>query len=229
MGKKKILIIDDEKEVARMAKLSIAELGRYDVQIETNALEAFSTIGRFKPDLILLDFVMPGISGLEICKKLKGNEKFSSIPIIMLSGQNDECHKVSCLENGADDYIVKPFSLNELDARIKAILRRTDAEDEDSEIKVGKIITINIEKHQVMVKKNIIDLTSAEFTILKILASHQTHVFSRAKILEALWDSPGSVTERTIDVHINHLRKKLGEAAECIKNVRGIGYKLDEK
>jgi len=230
MKNTKILIIDDQVSIAGIAKLNIEELGKYEVKIESDPTQALDTVSRFRPDLILLDLNMPQVSGLELCKKLKGKDKFSSIPIIVLSGYKDENNKVLALNSGADDYIVKPFSLSELDARMGAVLRRGDnkAPERENEIIVGDLIVINIERHKVFVKAAEIELTPTEFTILKTFASHPGHIFSRVQILDHLWESPESVTERTVDVHIKHLRDKLGaEAAELIKNVRGVGYKLE--
>jgi len=228
----KILIIDDQASVAGITKLNIEELGKYDVRVESDPLDALDTVNRFRPDLILLDLNMPEVSGLEICKKLKAKDKFCSIPIIALSGYQDENNKVLALDNGADDYIVKPFSLSELDARIRAVLRRGDNKTcpmaEEKDIVLGDLISINIDKHKVFVKDTEIELTPTEFTILKTFASNPGHIFSRVQILDHLWESPESVTERTVDVHIKHLRDKLGtEAGELIKNVRGVGYKLE--
>ncbi len=149
MENTKILIIDDQASIAGITKFNIEELGKYDVRVESNPLDALDTVGRFRPDLILLDLNMPQVSGLEVCKKLKGKDKFCSIPIIVLSGYQDENSKVLALNSGADDYIVKPFSLSELDARIRAVLRRGDnkacSEGKENNIAFGDLITINIE------------------------------------------------------------------------------------
>ena len=228
MNKKRIMIIDDEKDFASMVKLNLEELGRYKVRIETKSAEALSAVKEFKPDVILLDVMLPGASGLEICKNLKEKEKFASIPVIMLSGKKEESDKVSGLDIGADDYVVKPFSVKELDARIKAVLRRAGSEAEEKEIDAGCGVVIYPQRYEVAVKGKKVDLTHAEFAILKLLASRKGQVFTRSRMLEYLWDSPDSVTERTIDVHITHLREKLGKAGALIKNVRSVGYKLDE-
>lgn len=228
MSKKKILIIDDEAAFGRMAKLRLEETGKYEVRVETEGEEAIAAVRKFEPDLILLDIMMPGTSGFKICKELKEKEKLSSIPVIILSGKKDESDKVSGLDIGADDYIVKPFSASELDSRIRAVLRRAGTAGEEKKIAVGNMLVMDLEKYEVTVKGNKVELTATEFTILKLLASRKTQVFTRSRILDYLWGEEKLVIERTIDVHIRHLREKLGKAAKFIKSVRGVGYKLEE-
>jgi DNA-binding response OmpR family regulator len=228
MSKKKILIIDDDVAFGRMAKLRLEETDKYEVKTEAEGEEAIAAVRKFEPDLILLDIMMPGTSGFKICKELKEKEKFSSIPIIILSGKRDESDKVSGLDIGADDYIVKPFSASELDSRIRAVLRRAGKAGEEKKITVGNMLVMDLEKYEVTVKGKKVELTATEFTILKLLASRKTQVFTRSRILDYLWGEEKLVIERTIDVHIRHLREKLGKAAKFIQNVRGVGYKLEE-
>jgi len=228
MEKIKILIIDDEKDFARMAKSSLEETGKYEVKIETDSQVALATVKRFAPDLILLDIMMPGASGPKICKDLKEKDRFSSIPIIMLSGKIDESDKVSCLDSGADDYIVKPFLVHELDSRIRAVLRRSGGGIEENKLAIGDTVVMDLERHEVIVDGKKIDLTTTEFNILKLLASRKGQVFTRSRILDYLWEGEKGVIQRTIDVHIRHLREKLGKAGGFIKNVRGVGYKIEE-
>jgi len=229
MDKKKILIIDDEAAFGRMAKNILEETGKYEVKAESDGEEALASVKKFAPDLILLDIMIPGMSGFKICRALKERDRFAPIPVIMLSGKKDESDKVSALDAGADDYIVKPFSINELDARIRAVLRRAGAGSPDERIEAGGMITIDTQKHEVAVKGKKIALTAAEFAILKLLASKRNHVFTRSRILDYLWEGEKGVTERTIDVHIRHLREKLGKAAKFIVNVRSVGYKFEEE
>lgn len=229
MLKKKILVVDDEEKVAKMAKLTLEDLGTYKVRVETTGEAALEAVNSFKPDLILLDMMIPGMNGLEICKRLKGKEKTASIPIIILSGNEEESYKVSSLDSGADDYIVKPVSLNELDARIRAVLRRSETEGGEKKMIVAGIIEIDLMRHVVAVKGEKVELTAAEFMILQLLASRKTRVFTRSEILDYLWGEGKIVVEQTIDVHINHLRNKLGKAAKFIQNIRGVGYKIDEE
>ncbi len=224
---KKILIIDDEDDFAQMLKEYLEGTGRYKVAVENDGRNGLAAAQKIKPDLILLDIMLPDMGGFDICKTLKSREKCSTIPVIIVSGQKRESDKVSGLDIGADDYLIKPFSLKELDARIRAVLRRI-GEGEEKEIIIGNEIVINLEKYLVTVKGEKIDLTHTEFAILRLLASKKSHVFTRSAILEYLWESPDCVTERTVDVHIKYLRDKLGKAGKLIQNVRGVGYKLEE-
>jgi DNA-binding response OmpR family regulator len=146
----------------------------------------------------------------------------------MLSGKKDESDKVSCLDRGADDYIVKPFSIYEMDSRIRAVLRRAGGGIEEKKLAVGDMVVMDLERYEVLVDGEKIDLTTTEFNILKLLASRKTHVFTRSHILDYLWEGEKGVIQRTIDVHIRHLREKLGKAGGFIKNVRGVGYTIKE-
>jgi DNA-binding response OmpR family regulator len=182
------------------------------------------------PDLAVLDIMLPGIDGLEICRILKNRNATSSIPIIMLTAKASEADVVVGLELGADDYIVKPFSPRELVARVKTVLRRTSApEDVGNVIKIGPII-VNTEKYEVIVDNNKLNLTTTEFKILEVLAEGKGRVFTRDQLLKKkrLWGDDKLVYDRTIDVHIKNLREKLGAAGSMIKTVRSIGYKLEE-
>jgi DNA-binding response OmpR family regulator len=227
--KKKILIIDDEVKVANVIKRLLEATGKYDARIETDGERAVSAVRKVKPDLILLDLMMSGMNGFEICKSLKSKERFSSIPIIIVSGKTDKTDKISSLDMGADDYVTKPFSIDELDARIRAVLRRSEPEGEEKKMSVGGIIEIDLMRHKVTVKGEKVELTVAEFTILQLLASQKNRVFTRNEILDYLWGGDKPVIERTIDVHITHLKGKLGKAGKFIKNIRGVGYEIDEE
>ncbi len=222
-----IAVVDDDPDVSYVISEHLAKEG---VRVEgfVDAISLFGFLDKEIPDLILLDIMLPAMDGLEICKRLKETERFSHISIIMLSGKDEEIYKVSSLNMGADDYIVKPFSLNELSARVKAVLRREEPGGEEGKICIGKIMVIDLRGHEVTVKGKIAGLTPAEFKILELLASEKNQVFSRDRILEHLWGKEKIVTEKTIDVHIRYLREKLGKAGTFIKSVRGIGYKLEE-
>lgn len=229
MNKKKVLIVDDEKDFASMAKAELESLGRYKVRIETRGSDALSAAKEFKPEVILLDITLPDMDGFEICKSLKEVDRLAGIPIIILSGRKGESDKVAGLDLGADDYIAKPFLLKELDARIRAVLRRAGSDGDEKETDIAGLIKINPARYEVKVNGKKIQLTHAEFVILQLLSSRKGQVFTRPRILDYLWDSSDIVTERTVDVHIKHLRDKLGKAGRLIKNVRGVGYKLEEE
>lgn len=222
-----IFIVDDEEDFADITKRCLEGTGRYSVTIETDAAKAVSAIRNVKPDLVLLDLMMPGASGQEICKELRSGLMASNVPIIILSAKSDRASKVAVLEMGADDYLTKPFSIDELDARIKAVLRRSSPENGDSRMDVGGMLEIDTMRHEVKVSGRKTPVTAAEFLILALLSSNKGRVFTRAEILDYLWGDEKVVVERTVDVHIRHLREKLGKAGELIKNVRSVGYKIE--
>jgi DNA-binding response OmpR family regulator len=174
-----------------------------------------------------LDLMLPGADGMDICRELKRDERFSSIPVIILTAKGDETDRVLGLETGADDYVIKPFSPKELTSRVKAVLRREIRKKESGKLEVGKILEIDPEKYQVCVEGERIDLTTTEFRILHLLVSQEERVFTRDQILDNLWGEDKAILDRAVDVHIAHLRKKLKKAGQFIKNVRGIGYKLE--
>ena len=221
-----IAVIDDEPDILKLVSLHLTKSG-FKVKEFLNAENFFKFLSSKIPDLIILDLMLPDADGIEVCKYLKSNQNFSSIPIIMLTARADEADKVLGLELGADDYVTKPFSPRELVARVKAVLRRK-TQDSGKKIKIGEILLIDLNKFEVFVENKKIDLTPTEFRILKILASKKGWVFTRDQILNNLWGQEKAVLDRTIDVHIKNLREKLGKASKFIKNVRGVGYKIEE-
>ena len=222
---KLIAVIDDEPDILELVSLHLTKSG-FKVKGFLNAESFFKFLSSKIPDLIILDLMLPDADGIEICKYLKSNEDFRSIPIIMLTARATEIDKVLGLELGADDYVTKPFSPRELVARVKAVLRRK--EDTSKKVKIGDVLLIDLNKYEVFVENKKIDLTPTEFRILKILACKKGWVFTRGQILDHLWGHDKAVLDRTIDVHIKNLREKLGKAKKFIKNVRGIGYKIEE-
>jgi len=223
---KLIAVIDDEPDILELVSLHLARAG-FKVKEFLNAEDFFKFLSSKIPDLIILDLMLPDADGIEICRYLKSKEDLKFIPIIMLTACASETDKVLGLELGADDYVTKPFSPRELVARVKAVLRRK-AQDSSENIKIDDILLINLNKFQVFVENKEIDLTPTEFRILKILASKKGWVFTRDQILNHLWGEEKAVLDRTIDVHIRNLREKLGKAKKFIKNVRGVGYKIEE-
>jgi DNA-binding response OmpR family regulator len=182
-----------------------------------------------KPDLLLLDLMLPDVDGIELCKRLKADPDYKRIPVIMLTARRDETDKVLGLEIGADDYVTKPFSPRELVARVKAVLRRGSTDEAGEVIALGKGFRMDLARHEVRDGAGApIDLTPTEFGILSRLARKKGWVFPRERLLNDIWGSEVFVTDRNIDVHIRHLREKLGEAGSLIVNVRGVGYKLAE-
>jgi DNA-binding response OmpR family regulator len=229
MSEKLITIVDDEEDIVELVGHHLKREG-FKVKEFHNGRDFLSFLESVVPDLAVLDIMLPGIDGLEICRMLKSKTSTSSVPIIMLTAKASEADVVVGLELGADDYIVKPFSPRELVARVKTVLRRTTAiEDQGNVIKIGPLV-VNTEKYEVSVEGNKINLTTTEFKILEVLAEGKGRVFTRDQLLKKkrLWGDDKLVYDRTIDVHIKNLREKLGIAGNMIKTVRSIGYKLEE-
>lgn len=227
MGNQLIAIVDDEPDILELVGINLKKSG-FKVNGFPDVESFYRSLQTVSPDLIILDLMLPDVDGFEVCKYLKGNDKYSSIPIIMLTAKTEETEKVLGLELGADDYVTKPFSPRELTARVKAVLRRQGYKTETKRIEVGDILRIDLEKYEVEVKGKKIDLTPTEFKILNLLASKSGRIYSRDQILDHLWGKEKFVIDRTVDVHIRHLREKLGNAGHFIKNVRSIGYKFEE-
>ncbi|MFO7865619.1 MAG: response regulator [Candidatus Aminicenantes bacterium] len=224
---KLIAVVDDEPDILELVSIHLEKNGYRSLEF-LNGESFIEFLKSSLPDLIVLDLMLPDMDGLEICKYLKKQEHLASIPVIMLTAKGEEVDKILGLELGADDYVTKPFSPKELISRIRAVLRRGYKKESTEASSAGGILFIDTDKHEVRVRSRKIDLTSTEFRILQLLLSKKGWVFSREKILDYLWGQEKAVVDRTIDVHIKHLREKLGEAASLIKNIRGVGYKLEE-
>jgi len=220
-----IAVVDDEPDILELVSI---HLRKANCTVETfqDAESFFKFLNQTSPDLLILDLMLPDSDGMDICRYMKKKDHLSSIPIIMLTAKTEETDKILGLEMGADDYVTKPFSPRELVARVKAVLRRKERVDEER-IEIGKILEVLPRKFETRVEGKKIDLTTTEFRILNILATRAGWVFSREQLLDELWGHDKVVIDRTIDVHIKHLRAKLGRAGKFIKNVRGLGYKLE--
>ncbi len=228
MSEKTVVIVDDEQDIVELVSHHLKREG-FLVKEFNKGREFFAYLESIIPDLIILDIMLPGIDGLEICKMLKNKQKTSSIPIIMLTAKAAEADVVVGLELGADDYVVKPFSPRELVARVKSVFRRLNFSDTDEDvIKIGPL-SVNSDKYEVTVEGKSIDLTTTEFKILEVLTQRRGSVFSRDQLLKKkrLWGDDKLVYDRTIDVHIKNLREKLGIAGHMIKTIRGVGNKLE--
>lgn len=224
---KLIFVVDDEPDILELVSLHLKRAS-FKVKEFQDADSFFASLEREIPDLVILDLMLPDADGFEICKYLRKKDEFSSIPIIMLTAKAEETDKVLGLELGADDYVTKPFSPRELVARVKAVLRRKGAKEDNAWVKIGDILIMDFQKYQTTVEGKRVELTPTEVRILKILSSKRGRVFTRDQILDYLWGDEKAVLDRTIDVHIKNLRRKLGKAGQFIKNIRGIGYKLEE-
>lgn len=224
---KLVAVVDDEPDILELVTLNLQKAG-FLVKAFQDANSFFKFLKFDVPDLVILDLMLPDADGLEICKFMKKEDKYASIYIIMLTAKGDEMDKIIGLELGADDYITKPFSPRELTARVKAVLRRETKLEESKVIRVGDILDIDLLKYEVRVDNKKVELTSSEFKILKLLSERKGWVYSRDQILDYLGANEKGVLDRTVDVHIKNLREKLNPAGKFIKNIRGIGYKLEE-
>ncbi|HBA88122.1 MAG TPA: DNA-binding response regulator [Geobacter sp.] len=223
-----ILIIEDEKDLAELVAFNLEREG-YKTIIALDGAEGLETAGKVQPDLVLLDLMLPGMLGTEVCKGLKKSERTSRIPVIMLTAKGEEIDKVVGFEVGADDYVVKPFSTRELMLRVKAVLRRSVTEAPQNQfIKVGAI-SIDTERHFVTVNGEEISFTTTEFKLLHTLVMRLGRVQSRDVLLRDVWGYNFVEDTRTVDTHITRLRTKMGKAGDMIKTVRGFGYKLEEQ
>ena len=221
-----IAILDDEEDILELISIHLKKAG-YQPYGFTEPKELFNFLNEKTPALILLDLMLPGSDGMEICKKIKNNPDYQDISIIIVTAKDEEFDKVLGLEFGADDYITKPFSTRELVARVKAVLRRNVSKNSFKKININDLITLDLGRHQVLVDTKQIELTFTEFNILKILSLNKGIVISRANLLDKLWGNDKIVSDRTIDVHIRNLRSKLGIAGNMIKSIHGVGYKID--
>jgi DNA-binding response OmpR family regulator len=221
---KTILVIDDEKDLVKLVDLHLTKEG-YLVIGAKNGIEGLDIAQKHKPDLILLDLMMPKLDGLEVCKRLKSAAETARIPVVMLTAKAQESDKVIGLELGADDYITKPFSPREMVARVKAVLRRSEPAKLKDLLTVNDI-SINYKGRSVEVKNKRVDLTQTEFNLLWHLINRPGQVISRDDLITAGRGDDAMVIDRTIDVHIASLRKKLGKAGSTIETVRGVGYKF---
>ena len=222
-----VAIVDDEPDIVELVSVNLKKAS-FKVKEFLDAESFFKFLTSETPDLIILDLMLPDMDGFEVCKSLKSKDKYANIPIIMLTARVEETEKVLGLELGADDYVTKPFSPRELVARVKAVLRRHTRKEETKKIAVGNVLSMDLEKHEIEVEGRKIELTSTEFNILQLLSAKKGWVFSREQVLQHLWGDDKMVLDRTVDVHIKHLREKLGTAGKLIKNIRGVGYKLEE-
>ena len=225
MPKGKILIVDDEEDILTLLEYNLQKEGHRTVGVKTGEA-ALQLVEEENPDLIILDLMLPEIDGLEVCRILKSNEKTSDIPIIMLTAKGEEADIVVGLEIGADDYVTKPFSPRVLLARVKALLRRKTTKGVAEEIIKVENLIIDTGKHLVTVEGSPVSLTSTEFNLLRFLAQHRGKVFTRNQLLDNVWEDETFVIDRTVDVHIRSLRKKLDTGADLIETVRGVGYRL---
>ena len=228
MAHESILAVDDEEDILELLRYNLSREG-YRVTAATTGEEAVRLALSLLPDLILLDLLLPGMDGLEVCRRLKADARTRSIPLIMLTAKGEEADIVAGLELGADDYVTKPFSPRVLLARIRTVLRRRTAEvPADTAPLQYKDLSINPGRHEVLLAGQPLDLTVTEFQLLHLLARRPGWVFTRSQMVQVVHGGDFAVTERSVDVHIVGLRKKLGAFGKFLETVRGIGYRLKD-
>jgi len=223
----RVLVVEDEEQIREMIRFALEKAGLAVTGVESGE-EALDTVRRERPDLVLLDLMLPGVDGLEVCRRLRTDRETAGIPLIILSARDEEKDIVAGLEYGADDYLTKPFSPSILVARVRAVLRRrgTVAPAADRDTISAQDIALDRRRREVLVSGDRVDLTFTEFEILWLLAGNPGQVFTRARIVEGVRGMDAAITERAVDVRLVGLRRKLGAAADNIETVRGIGYRF---
>lgn len=228
MAKEKILVVDDEEDLLELVRFNLAKEG-YRVICAATGEEALELVREERPDMILLDLMLPGIDGWDVCRELKSDAKTARIPIIMITARSEDVDVVTSLELGADDYLSKPFSPRVLLARMKVLFRHQKQQEmEDTSVVKIHDVVVNPARHEVLVNGRPVSLTSTQFRILHFLARRPGLVFSRDQIIQAVKGTDYPVTERSVDVQILGLRNRMGAAGEYIETVRGVGYRFKE-
>ncbi len=227
MAKQKILVVDDEPDVVELVEFNLKSAG-FAVTSAENGREALTTAQSTRPDLIVLDVMLPEMDGLEVCKLLRRDPVTAATPIIMLTARAEEVDRVLGLELGADDYLTKPFSPRELVLRVKGLLRRGQTpETKVDSIRIGEL-HMDLPKHQVTISGKAVELTATEFKLLATLAARRGRVQSRETLLRDVWGYESLIDTRTVDTHMRRLRDKIGKAARYLDTVRGVGYRFVE-
>lgn len=225
---RKILVVDDEYDVTELLSYNLRRNG-FKVQSVNDPRRVMEVVREFEPDLIVLDVMMPDLSGLQVCRMIRQESSLKAIPIIFLSAKAEEGDRIEGFESGADDYVCKPFSPKELMLRVLAVLKRAgeDAEEE-GEARFWEVngIRLDVEHHSVDVRGSPIELTATEFRLLKLLMQELGKVQTREKLLQKVWNYENDIETRTVDTHMRRLREKLGEEASVLETVRGVGYRM---
>ncbi len=223
---RKVLVVDDEEDVTDLLDYNLRALG-YEVKVINDPLLIMGVARNFQPDLILLDIMMPEITGLQICRMLRSDNTMKQIPVIFLTARGEAEDRIKGLETGADDYICKPFDIREVLLRVQTIFKRNVLGGGDAQkiLKVGDV-EIDIEKYRLSVNGKYIELTATEFRLLRLLISRKGRVQSRENLLVNVWNYESDIETRTVDTHIRRLREKLGKSGDIIETVRGVGYRI---
>lgn len=229
MADEKVLIVDDEEHIVELLQFNLVNAG-YKVITANNGLDALKKVKENKPDLLLLDLMLPGMDGLDVCKEIKRDKETSKTSIIMLTAKSEELDKILGLELGADDYITKPFSIRELLARVKAVLRRSNSDEISEEIYELGRLKVDFERHEVLINNEKVELTLKEFELLEILIKNKGKILRRETLLDKVWGYEYIGETRTVDVHIRYLRKKVEDDdknPKFIETIRGVGYRFN--
>lgn len=229
MEKKKILVVDDEPDVTDLVAYHLKAKG-FHVETVNDATASISKARAYQPDLLILDIMMPDLSGIQICRILRADPKLSKVPIIFLTAKAEPHDRIEGLESGADDYMGKPFSPKELVLRVESILRRLAAPKEPTTAKlhVGDIL-LDSDTHRVTVRGSLLELTATEFKLLRLMMERQGRVQTREHLLLNVWNYSTEIETRTVDTHVRRLREKLGPEAGWIETIRGVGYRIADK
>jgi two-component system alkaline phosphatase synthesis response regulator PhoP len=225
MPKKTVLAIDDEKDLIDLVRYNLEQEG-YQVRGALDGETGLAMALRDRPDVVLVDLMLPGLDGLEVCRRLRADSRTASIPLIILTAKSGESDRVVGLELGADDYVTKPFSVRELTARVRALLRRTAGHQEPPAVLRRGELAIDLDRCEASCGDKHVELTATEFRLLYFLASHPGRVFSRGELIDHVLGRDVEVIDRTIDVHVMAVRKKLGKHGELVETVRGFGYRF---
>lgn len=222
----KVFIVEDEPDLRDTLKYNLENEG-FSVEAFSNGEDFLSSVDKNKPNLVILDLMLPGLSGLDVCRKLRSNDNYDGIGIVMLTAKSEEIDRIVGFELGADDYVTKPFSVRELILRVKVLLKkRTDDAANEQILEFGPIL-MNLEAHEVSIDGKIVNLTALEFKLLKHLLKRKGRVQTRDQLLGDVWGYSSEVTTRTVDTHIKRLREKLGEPGDLIQTIRGVGYRFN--
>jgi two-component system phosphate regulon response regulator PhoB len=223
----RVLIVEDEPDLAELVRFHLTKAG-FATEVTHSGRAGLEAIRRARPALVVLDLMLPDVSGTDVCREVRADAKLRDLPILMLTARAEEVDRVVGFELGADDYVTKPFSPRELVLRVRAILRRSEGEPQKGVVLQRGGLLLDLERHRCTASGAEVELTAKEFRLLEMLMSRPGHVMTRQRLLDDVWGSDITVTERTIDTHLKRLREKLGAAGESIETVRGVGYRLAE-
>jgi phosphate regulon transcriptional regulator PhoB len=223
----RVLVVDDEPDLLELVRINLAQAG-YTVETAASGSDALTALRRAPPDVMILDLMLPDLTGTELCARVRADQRLAALPIIMLTAKSEEIDRVVGLELGADDYVTKPFSPRELALRVRAVLRRRAPSGEEARVLEHGALRVDPDSHRASVDGREITLTAKEFQLLVALMGRPGRVMTRERLLDEVWGSDITVTSRTIDTHLKRLREKLGRAGDLIETVRGVGYRFAE-